>query len=108
MIVFSSFGAGGQALLNWRAARKERLAKEPHRETIWQRLNPIKPLSDEDYEKILEEKLLKVDVEIALIDDRIKELIDADREQKAKAKAAAEAEAEAQRNQAPSSKQDGA
>ncbi|KAK4146143.1 uncharacterized protein C8A04DRAFT_25953 [Dichotomopilus funicola] len=106
MICFSSLGAVGQALLNWRAARRERLAKEPQKETLLQWLNPIKPLSDEDYEKILEEKLLKVDVEIALIEDRIKELLDDDREKKAKAKAAAEAEA--QRNQTPSSEQDGA
>jgi len=36
--------------------------------------SPFSILSDEDYEKMLRERMLKVDVEIALIDDRIADL----------------------------------
>lgn len=35
---------------------------------------PIRSLSDEQYKQMLNEKLLAVEVEIALIDDRIEEL----------------------------------
>jgi hypothetical protein len=36
--------------------------------------SPMKPLTDEEYEKILQQKLLKVEVEISLVDDQIAEL----------------------------------
>ena len=38
------------------------------------KLSPLKKLTDKEYEDYLEEKLLKVETEIALIDDRIAEL----------------------------------
>jgi hypothetical protein len=34
--------------------------------------SPVTPLTDRQYEKMLEEKLLKLDAEIAIIDDNIK------------------------------------
>ena len=37
------------------------------------RWSPVEVLTDEQYRKILQEKLLRVDAEIALIDDRIEE-----------------------------------
>lgn len=36
--------------------------------------SPLKPLTDEEYEKILQQKLLKVEVEISLVDDQLAEL----------------------------------
>jgi len=72
-LVFSLLGAGGQAIANWRAVRAANAAPKPE-STFWSRWNPIKQLSDQDYVNLLEEKLLRVEVDIALIDDRIKEL----------------------------------
>jgi hypothetical protein len=37
-------------------------------------LNPLKKLTDEEYIDMMKEKILKVEVDIALIDDRIAEL----------------------------------
>jgi len=37
-------------------------------------LSPMKSLSDEQYEDLLRDKLLKVDVEIAMLDDQIADL----------------------------------
>ncbi|KAL2262127.1 hypothetical protein VTK26DRAFT_2394 [Humicola hyalothermophila] len=72
-LVFSLLGAGGQTLANWRTARA---AKYPPTEgkSFWSRWSPITPLSDENYEKILEERLLRVEADIAIVDDRIREL----------------------------------
>lgn len=36
--------------------------------------SPMKVLSDEEYEKILREKLVRVDAEIALVDEDIKKM----------------------------------
>ena len=38
------------------------------------RWSPVTPLTDRQYEKMLEEKLLKVDAEIAIIDENIQEI----------------------------------
>ncbi|KAK5049104.1 hypothetical protein LTR84_005527 [Exophiala bonariae] len=35
---------------------------------------PMKPLTDDEYEKILQQKLFKVEVEISLVDDQLAEL----------------------------------
>lgn len=49
------------------------------REPFWTRLarqrwSPVRALSDEEYIEMLREKMLKVDVEIAILDDKIAEL----------------------------------
>jgi hypothetical protein len=80
--MFSLFGAGGQAIVNWRAKRAANSAatnapSKPSR-GFWSKWSPISPLSDEDYEKILEERLLRVEADIALVDDRIKEIREAE------------------------------
>lgn len=75
--MFSVLGAGGQAIANWRAAKVAEAANAPPTPTtkgFWSRWSPITPLSDQDYEKIIEERLLRVDADIALVDDHIKEL----------------------------------
>lgn len=77
--MFSLFGAGGQAVVNWRAAK---VANAPPTtgEGFWSRWSPVTKLSDEDYVKILEERLLRIEAEIALIDDHIKELRESKRQ----------------------------
>ncbi|KAK4106343.1 hypothetical protein N658DRAFT_512207 [Parathielavia hyrcaniae] len=75
-VMFSLFGAGGQAIANWRTASAAESSATDTKSGrgLWSKWSPITPLSDKDYEKILEEKLLRVEADIALIDDRIKEI----------------------------------
>ncbi len=78
--MFSIFGGGGQFLANaidW----KPRLASETQpKGFLHSKWSPVTFLSDQEYEKILEEKLLRVEVEIALVDENIKELREAEQE----------------------------
>jgi hypothetical protein len=63
--VWSLLGAGGQAVggaLSGRNFGTKYLASK------W---SPVTPLTDRQYEKMLEEKLLKLDAELAIIDDNI-------------------------------------
>lgn len=85
-LMFSLFGAGGQAIVNWRTARAANKPSTPDKEGFWSRWSPLTPLSDQDYEKILEERILRVDADIAIVDDHIKEL----RESESQAKGALE------------------
>jgi hypothetical protein len=60
------FGAGGQAAvsaLSGRGLGSKFLASN---------FSPVTPLTDRQYEKMLEEKLLKLDAELAIIDDNLK------------------------------------
>ncbi len=80
------FGAGGQAFLNHRAKRAANAPPKSVDEIgFWEKWSPLKQLSDQDYEKILEERLLQVEVKIALVDDHIKELHEAESRKKAEA-----------------------
>ncbi|KAB5558150.1 hypothetical protein GE09DRAFT_1221281 [Coniochaeta sp. 2T2.1] len=68
IIFWSVAGAGGQAVggaLFGRNYGAKYLAS---------RWSPVTPLTDRQYEKMLEEKLLKVDAEIAIIDENIQEI----------------------------------
>lgn len=75
--MFSIFGASGQGLYNMLdASNSKRVeeAKEKEGMLKWiakQKWSPFSILTDAEYEKILREKILTLDVEIALIDDRI-------------------------------------
>ncbi|KAF2681524.1 hypothetical protein K458DRAFT_371967 [Lentithecium fluviatile CBS 122367] len=88
-IMFSLFGWGGQKAYNFldernsEAVRKESLESEPvvkeERPTIMDRMAkskwiPLKSLTDEEYEQIMGERLLRVEADIALIEDKIQEL----------------------------------
>lgn len=79
--MFSLFGAGGQGIANWRAARAANTPPSSGK-GFWEKYSPFTRLSDQDYEKILEERLLRVEVEIALIDDHIKELRESEKQTK--------------------------
>lgn len=73
--MFSVLGAGGQAYTNRREAKAEPSADN---KGFWAKWSPITQLSDEDYEKLLEERLLRVEADISIIDDHIKHLRDSE------------------------------
>lgn len=66
--MFTLFGAAGQMVANSMPAKDTSKPKASWLASKW---SPVTPLSDEQYEKMLEEKILKFEVEIALIDDNI-------------------------------------
>ncbi|KAK7544776.1 uncharacterized protein J3D65DRAFT_664002 [Phyllosticta citribraziliensis] len=82
MIVFSLLGYTGQAFVNRREAQydaDEVADSDSNQKTFWQRLasskfSPVKIMTDAEYEELLKEKLLRVETEIALIDDHIARL----------------------------------
>ena len=72
-------GFTGQSIYDILDNRNTRLLAEPVKDSIWQRVtksdwSPVKVLTDEEYLKILQEKLLRVEVDIAVIDDDIAKL----------------------------------
>lgn len=82
--MFSLFGLIGQASLNWVLAQRSEatssgLADSSRSESFWRRLaeskwTPFKVLSDEEYEVMLRGKLLRVNAELAIIDDKMEKL----------------------------------
>ncbi|CZT19735.1 uncharacterized protein RCC_05590 [Ramularia collo-cygni] len=87
-IMFTIFGAGGQHIYNRWTAPKD-LNLEP-KKNFWKRMSerswtPFRVLSNDEYAEMLREKVLKLDVEIAVLDDKIVAL----REQQAREEAAA-------------------
>lgn len=71
-VVFTIFGAAGQGFANkaqqWKAAEGEGSG------WFTSKWSPLRKLSDEEYERFMSEKMLKVEAEIALIDDKVAEL----------------------------------
>lgn len=70
--MFAIFGAAGQYVHNRYTAPKE---VKP-RENFWKRMSekswtPFKVLTNEEYTEMLRERMLKIDVEIAVLDDKI-------------------------------------
>lgn len=71
--MFSLVGATGQAIVNSTQGTPGEVKQE--KKSIFQSSwSPLKKLSDDEYRHMLDEKMLKIDVEIALIDDKIAEL----------------------------------
>lgn len=85
-IMFSLFGWSGQQGYNYLDSRNSQELQEqaelkaqgdvPPKETLVQKFakskwSPMSVLTDEQYEEMLQEKLLKVEAEIAIIDERI-------------------------------------
>ena len=77
-LMFGIFGYGGQTLYNFLDnEHTSKLSPEAvHKPNMFQRFaslkwSPVSVLSDTEYEAMLREKVLKFDVEIALLDDRI-------------------------------------
>lgn len=76
-IAYSLFGATGQYLYNVVDARKSALAERPEEEKkhwLDSKWSPVKVLTNEEYENMMREKLLKVNAEIALVDESIEAL----------------------------------
>ncbi|KAK3692191.1 hypothetical protein B0T22DRAFT_446651 [Podospora appendiculata] len=71
-VMFSLFGAGGQVVAN--ALRPGENDATPWGRILDHKFSPMTRLSDREYENMLEEKLLRVEAEIALVDDHINEL----------------------------------
>ncbi|KAK3504581.1 hypothetical protein B0T13DRAFT_443706 [Neurospora crassa] len=77
-VVFSLLGLGGAALQN-RIKSKEQ-SESWFRKVIDGKWSPITRITNEDWERILEEKLLRVETEIAVLDDSIEELRKSERQ----------------------------
>jgi hypothetical protein len=95
IIVFSVFGFTGQHTYEWFDQRHTRKLQKQLAEARGEVENlnwlqrfakkswtPFSILTDDKYEDLLNEKLLKIEVEIALIDDKLKELRNVPRETK--------------------------
>jgi hypothetical protein len=76
--MFAIFGATGQAVYNWADARNSELVEKGETDKKNSILNskwsPMKVLSDSEYENMLREKLLRVNAQIALVDESIEAL----------------------------------
>ena len=77
-LMFSLFGLLGQSAHNRYSARKATVELEP-KVGFWRRMSekawsPVTVMSDEEYAELLQRKMMKVDVEIAILDDRIASL----------------------------------
>lgn len=71
-LIFATFGALGQAAYNYADSREGRKEGEGEKGGwLDSRWSPVKALSDEEYGRILEERLLKLEAEIALVDESI-------------------------------------
>lgn len=71
--MWSLFGCMGQVTYNSFSARP---AEQQPKEKFWKRMaekswSPVTFMSNEEYVEILREKMLKVDVEVAVLDDKI-------------------------------------
>ncbi|KAF4551229.1 Hypothetical protein D9617_14g076860 [Elsinoe fawcettii] len=79
-LMFSIFGAAGQGVYNALDAANSQKVEEGRKKEGYlqwmakQKWSPFSILTDAEYEEILKEKILKLDVEIALIDDRMQAL----------------------------------
>jgi hypothetical protein len=75
--MFSLFGAAGQALYNRADARHSQSVGVPEsKKGSWlnSKWSPVKVLSDDEYEHMLRERLLKINAQIALVDESIEEI----------------------------------
>lgn len=78
LVVFSLLGYGGQSAFNrldtWQMERAQNPSKPLAQRMADSKWIPLRHLSDDEYRNILSEKLLSVEAEIALLDEKIKEL----------------------------------
>lgn len=83
-LMFSIFGLLGQSIYNKLDAQQLELQgsssdTKDHGKALWRRMadskwSPMKVLTDAEYEAMIREKLLGVNAEIALIDEKINSL----------------------------------
>lgn len=80
MIVFSAAGVAGQSALDFADRATERASgdsNEHGQRSLWRRVadmkySPVTVLTDEQYEKLLREKLLRAEADVALVEDEIR------------------------------------
>ncbi|TDZ38149.1 hypothetical protein CTRI78_v010922 [Colletotrichum trifolii] len=75
VIFFSVVGAAGQAVAN--GIQGTPGAKEEKKSIFESSWSPLKKLTDDEYRHMIDEKMLKIDVEISLINDKIAQLREA-------------------------------
>jgi hypothetical protein len=73
MVVFSALGAGGQAVTN-ATGNGDSVPSQKRGSWLDSKWSPLTPLTDQQYEAMLREKILRLDAEIALLDDDIAQL----------------------------------
>jgi hypothetical protein len=77
-VVYSLLGYVGQSSFNaiekWRLENAQSASKPLLQRMADSRWVPLKSLSDEEYKRILNEKLLSIEAEIALLDEKILEI----------------------------------
>ncbi|KAL9473968.1 hypothetical protein ACSS6W_008348 [Trichoderma asperelloides] len=73
MVMWGVLGAGGQMVANGLGNRKPKV-KDENDSWFRSKWSPLKKLTDKEYIDMMEEKILRVEADIALIDDRIIEL----------------------------------
>ena len=77
-VMFSIFGATGQLAFSKLDAARSQASQEPSKPLMQRILDsrwmPMRRIPDDEYADRLNEALLKVDAEIAIIDDRIAEI----------------------------------
>lgn len=81
--MFSLFGYAGQSLYNQldeqhteQVREEEKVEVKERKDGFWEKVagmkwSPLTKLSDEDYEHILRERMLRVEAEIAILDDEV-------------------------------------
>lgn len=80
MALWTLLGAGGQMAAN-RSSTRQPTAKDEDNSWMGSRWSPLKKLTDQEYLDLMGEKMLRLEADIALIDDRIAELRVLEREQ---------------------------
>jgi hypothetical protein len=72
-VVFAMVGALGQVAYNLADSGERRRDADTLDQGLWlnSRWSPVKALSDDEYGKILQERLLRLNAEIAILDDNI-------------------------------------
>lgn len=83
-MIFAVLGAGGQTIYNMAEAGHSTVGRSASRaengkgwlDSKW---SPVKVLSDSEYERMLQEKLLRVEAEIAMVDESLEELKNQDK-----------------------------
>ncbi|OQN97414.1 hypothetical protein B0A48_16573 [Cryoendolithus antarcticus] len=72
-LVMALLAGAGQGTANWWQSPKAVVAEteKPKPSWTWASLLPMKHMTNEEYAEILREKLLKVDVEISILDDKM-------------------------------------
>ncbi|QQK42441.1 NADH-cytochrome B5 reductase [Penicillium digitatum] len=77
-IIFSILGYCGQSVFNrvdaWQLENAHKTSKPLMQRMAESKWIPLRSLSDQEYRDMLSEKLLSIDAEIALLDDKIEEL----------------------------------